>query len=52
MASQAIMPTRRSLTATFLTRMLREKRLGTVGGVIVLALLITGIFAELIAPYG
>ena len=52
MASQAVMPTRRSLTATFLTRMVREKRLGTVGGVIVLALLITGIFAELIAPYG
>ena len=32
--------------------MVREKRLGTVGGIIVVALLFTGIFAEFLAPYG
>ena len=32
--------------------MVKEKRLGTVGGIIVLALLFTGIFAEFLAPYG
>ena len=32
--------------------MVREKRLGTVGGIIVIALLVTGIFAEFLAPYG
>lgn len=36
----------------FLTRMVREKRLGTVGGIIVVALLVTGIFSEFLAPYG
>ncbi len=33
-------------------RLVKEKPLGTVGGVIVLMLLITGIFADLLAPYG
>ena len=32
--------------------MVREKRLGTVGGIIVIVLLVTGIFAEFLAPYG
>ena len=32
--------------------MVKEKRLGTVGGIIVIALLFTGIFAEFLAPYG
>ena len=32
--------------------MVREKRLGTVGGIVVIALLFTGIFAEVLAPYG
>ena len=32
--------------------MVKEKRLGTVGGIIVVALLVTGIFAEFLAPYG
>ena len=32
--------------------MVREKRLGTVGGIVVIALLFTGIFAEFLAPYG
>ena len=43
---------RRSIALGFLTRMVREKRLGTVGGIIVIALLFTGIFAEFLAPYG
>lgn len=33
-------------------RLVKEKPLGTVGGVIVLAMLIIGIFADLLAPYG
>ncbi len=33
-------------------RLVREKPLGTVGGVIVLLLLLTGILADFIAPYG
>lgn len=43
---------RRPIALGFLTRMVREKRLGTVGGIIVVALLFTGIFAEFLAPYG
>ena len=43
---------RSSIALGFLTRMVREKRLGTVGGIIVIALLVTGIFAEFLAPYG
>jgi len=42
---------RRSL-ADFFTRLVREKPVGAVGGVIVLLMLLTGIFADLIAPYG
>ncbi|MFC1949398.1 ABC transporter permease [Chloroflexota bacterium] len=33
-------------------RLLKEKPLGTVGGLIVLVLFLTGIFADFIAPYG
>jgi peptide/nickel transport system permease protein len=33
-------------------RLVREKPLGTVGGVIVLLLLLTGILADVVAPYG
>ena len=43
---------RRPFAFGFLTRMVKEKRLGTVGGIIVIALLFTGIFAEFLAPYG
>jgi len=42
---------RRSL-ADFFARLVREKPVGAVGGVIVLLMLLTGIFADLIAPYG
>jgi len=33
-------------------RLVKEKPLGTVGGIITLLLLLTGIFADLVAPYG
>lgn len=36
----------------FLVRLVREKPLGTFGGVIVLVFLLVGIFADFIAPYG
>ncbi len=43
---------RRSRPIEFLIRLVREKPLGTVGGIIMLALLFTGIFADLVAPHG
>ena len=43
---------RRSWLGGFLKRLVREKPLGTVGGIIVLILLLTGIFADVLAPYG
>ena len=36
----------------FLIRLVREKPLGTVGAVITLVLLFTGVFANFLAPYG
>lgn len=42
----------RSFWLDVLVRLVKEKPLGTVGGVIVLALLITGACAQWIAPYG
>ncbi len=43
---------RRSFLADLFIRLFREKPLGTVGGIIVLVLLLVGVFAGLIAPYG
>ncbi len=43
---------RRSLILDVFIRLLKEKPLGTVGLVIVLILLIAGIFANFVAPYG
>ena len=43
---------RRSALRGFLTRLVREKPLGTFGGIIVLILLLSGIFADFLAPYG
>ena len=43
---------RRYPLADFFVRLVREKRLGVVGGVIVLVLLFGGIFADFLAPYG
>jgi len=45
-------PKRRSMLADFFIRLVREKPLGIIGGVIVLLLLLTAIFADLLAPYG
>lgn len=42
---------RRSRLADFFLRLVREKPLGTVGGIIVLVLLFAGIFGDLLAPY-
>ena len=42
---------RRNTSADFFVRLVREKPLGVVGGVIVLILLFTGIFADVLAPY-
>jgi peptide/nickel transport system permease protein len=43
---------RHSALVNFLIRLVKEKPLGTVGGVITLLLLLTGIFADFIAPFG
>jgi peptide/nickel transport system permease protein len=43
---------RRSQFADFFIRLVKTKPLGTVGGVIVLIMLLTGIFADVIAPFG
>ncbi|MBA7471640.1 Glutathione transport system permease protein GsiD [subsurface metagenome] len=43
---------RHSWLVGFLIRLVKEKPLGTAGGIITLLLLLTGIFADFIAPYG
>jgi len=43
---------KRSRLLDFLIRLVKEKPLGTVGGIIVVLLLFTGIFANVLAPYG
>jgi peptide/nickel transport system permease protein len=43
---------RHSALVSFLIRLVKEKPLGTVGGVITLLLLFTGIFGQFLAPYG
>jgi len=43
---------RHSAFVNFLIRLVKEKPLGTVGGVITLLLLLVGIFADFLAPYG
>lgn len=43
---------KQSAVADFLKRLFKEKKLGTVGAVITLLLLLAGIFANSIAPYG
>ncbi len=43
---------RHSLLVDVVIRLVREKPLGTIGGIIVLLLFLTGIFADFIAPYG
>ncbi|GAH60158.1 unnamed protein product, partial [marine sediment metagenome] len=43
---------RHSWLVGFLIRLVKEKPLGTVGAVVTLLLLFTGIFANFLAPYG
>jgi len=43
---------KRGMLADMLTRLVREKPLGLIGGIIVLVFLLTGILADVIAPYG
>jgi len=43
---------RRSFLADILGRLVREKPLGLVGGIITLVFLFTGFFADFLAPYG
>ena len=42
----------RSFWVDLLVRLVKEQPLGTIGGIITLILLFTGIFADFIAPYG
>ena len=43
---------RHSALVGFVIRLVKEKPLGTAGGIITLLLLLTGIFADFLAPYG
>jgi peptide/nickel transport system permease protein len=43
---------RRPALVNFFIRLLREKPMGLIGGIIVLILLLMGIFADVLAPYG
>lgn len=43
---------KRNPVVSFTIRLVREKPLGAIGAIIVLVLLITGIFANFLAPYG
>ncbi len=52
-SSEMIAETKRhSFLVGFLIRLVKEKPLGMVGGIITLLLLLTGIFADFLAPYG
>src|SRR5512135_1267881 len=51
-AGHVFAPVRRGFVADFFVRLLKEKHLGAVGGIIFLVLLLTGIFADSLAPYG
>ena len=44
-------PKRRSRLADFVSRLWREKPLGTAGGIIILILIFVAIFADVLAPY-
>ncbi len=48
----AVKTKKKSAVMLFLTRLIKEKPLGTVGAIITLFLLLTGIFADFLAPYG
>ena len=50
--SVEIAPKRRSRLADFFIRLVREKPLGTISGIIILSLIFVAIFADVLAPYG
>ncbi len=43
---------KRSFAVDLLVRLVKEKPLGIAGGIIVLLLFFTGVFADLLAPFG
>ena len=49
--SAEIAPKRRSRLADFFIRLVKEKPLGTAGGIIILLLILVAIFADFLAPY-
>ena len=49
--SAEIAPKRRSRLADFFIRLVREKPLGTISGIMILILIFIGIFADVLAPY-
>ena len=49
--SSVIEPKRRSRLADFFIRLVREKPLGTISGIIILILIFVAIFADVLAPY-
>ena len=49
--SSALAPKRRSRLADFFIRLLKEKPLGTVSGIIILILIFVTIFADVLTPY-
>ena len=49
--SSVIAPKRRSRLADFFIRLVREKPLGTISGIIILILILVAIFANVLAPY-
>lgn len=51
-ATLAAAPSRVASWRQFLRRLMREKKLGMAGGVILVLFLICGVFASVIAPYG
>jgi peptide/nickel transport system permease protein len=50
--NQKTMPKPRGYLTDFIVRLFKEKPLGAIGGIIFLILLLTGIFANFLAPYG
>ena len=50
--SSVIEPKRRSRLADFFVRLVREKPLGTISGIIILILIFVAVFADVLAPYG
>ena len=49
--SAEIAPKRRSRLADFFIRLVKEKPLGTIGGIIILMLIFVAIFADVLTPY-